>query len=1049
MAIKHFNSVYGFSVGEEPVYVIDSNRDVVAGNITTSGSLNVRTTGNSNVLIVGSSSANLTGNLSVSGWANVTGNITIDGAVTSVDHVDYDTANVGNIVSSVGRTVWNDGDGTLDLGLKGGNVVLQIGQEEVLRVYNGTGNTLTSGQVVRVIGAQGNRPSVELARADAESTSINTIGMVTETIANDSEGFVTISGIVRGLDTTAFSGGEQLYLSPTVAGAYTATKPSAPNHVVVVGWVTRVHASVGAIFVKIDNGYELDELHNVSIANATSGQTLVYSNSNVWVNQNLEYDTIANAPSYTAYSGLTQKSLRVGNANLSFTPTIETGYVAAANYVGTYSGFTIQNRNGGNTSSTNMYFAIDSSTETTDYAVFGLNSSNYNFGSDTVDGAKKSFYFGVSNGDISLIPNFYDGGNIHLSYSGMTKAISILDSGAISTATTFSANTGNFTFTPGTSGQVLVSGGASAAVSWSNNVPHANTANTANSVAGANVTGTVANATYATSAGTVTTAAQPNITSVGTLTSLTVSGNVSAGNVSGGNLVTANYISGTLTTAAQGNITSVGNLTSLVVSGNMTVADNLTVSGTTTSVNVTSLNVSDTIIEMGGLSNGSPLTTNDGKDRGALMHYYTTAAVDAFMGWDNGNGEFAFGSNVTVSNSVVTFNTLGNIRASVYIGNGSGLTALAGANVTGTVANANYSSYSNVASTANSVAGANVTGQVSYAATANSVAAANVSGTVANANYSAYAGIITTAAQPNITSVGTLTALSVTGNVSAGNVSGGNLVTANYVTGTLTTAAQPNITSVGTLTSLSITGNVTAGNVSGGNLVTANYVTGTLTTAAQPNITSVGTLSSLSVTANISGGNLSISGKSNLGAVGNVIITGGSNLQLLQTDGAGNLSFVNPFTTWSSNTTWTLGATTTAPSFATSNTRRIMWREDRKILYIRGFYNASSSSGTANGSGEYLLTIPSGYTIDTTLTGTNGIGVKYGMSVGRVYIDDASGLFAFIGDGIVLVYDSTRVKFVTPYYGSSTGASAIVGSGYFNLVQDRYYMTFDIALPIT
>jgi hypothetical protein len=239
-----------------------------------------------------------------------------------------------------------------------------------------------------------------------------------------------------------------------------------------------------------------------------------------------------------------------------------------------------------------------------------------------------------------------------------------------------------------------------------------------------------------------------------TSNAVTMSGNLSAGNVNGGNLVSANYVSGTLTTAAQPNITSVGTLTDLSVSGNAVIGGNLAVNGNVTYVNVDTLQVEDPVISLGGGPNGAPLTSNDGKDRGTLLNYYTTSAIDGFMGWDNSNGEFAFGSNVSIVNDVVTFNTLGNVRVGNIIGNGQALTGLTGANVTGQVGNA------------------------------------------------LVAGTVYTNAQPNITSVGTLTSLSVTGNVSAGNVNAGNLLTANFVTGTLTTAAQPNVTSVGTLTSL-------------------------------------------------------------------------------------------------------------------------------------------------------------------------------------------------------------------------------------------------------
>jgi hypothetical protein len=161
--------------------------------------------------------------------------------------------------------------------------------------------------------------------------------------------------------------------------------------------------------------------------------------------------------------------------------------------------------------------------------------------------------------------------------------------------------------------------------------------------------------------------------------------------------------------------------------------------------------------------------------------------------------------------------------------------------------------------------------------------------------------------------------LSLTGNANVGNIGGTNAVFTN-LTGTLTTAAQPNVTSVGTLTSLTTSGNVLAanvnsnasvtgvtgtfsGNVSGGNLTTAGAVvatgnitggnvsgtllTGTLTTAAQPNVTSVGTLTSLSVTGNVTGGNIS-AGSGIISTTGNV--SGGNIVSPIVTGGAGTLT---------------------------------------------------------------------------------------------------------------------------------------------------------------
>ena len=429
-----------------------------------------------------------------------------------------------------------------------------------------------------------------------------------------------------------------------------------------------------------------------------------------------------------------------------------------------------------------------------------------------------------------------------------------------------------------------------------------------------------ATAGSATTAGTVTTAAQPNITSVGSLTSLTLAANGditlsgAGSNVQGANIVSASFLAGTLTTAAQPNITSVGSLTSVTVTGNANVSNlnasgnaiitgNLSVLGNITSINVENLNVEDPIISLGGGANGNALTTNDGKDRGTALQYYTTTPVTAFMGWDNGNAEFAMGANVSISaGEIVTYNTLGNVRVATVLGNIDGSSAnFANANL-GNTATANF-----------------------FVGTFYGVA-----------NSSTRAGTVTTNAQPNITSVGTLSSLAVTGNVTAGNIvgtlangnsniriaadssvaisstgnanilvvtgTGANIAGTGNFTGnvtvgnlygplangnsnvriaasngnvTLTAVGNTTVTVTGTGVNVSgtlntgtgiITGNgsgltsITGANVTG-TVANATYAVsagtvGTVTTAAQPNITSVGTLSSLTVTANTTTGGI-------------------------------------------------------------------------------------------------------------------------------------------------------------------------------------------------
>lgn len=253
--------------------------------------------------------------------------------VTLFDHIDFNTASAS--AGAVGRLVWNDTDGTLDLGLKGGNVTLQLGQEELIRVVNKTGTNLLEAnyQVVRLDGAQGQRPKIALAQANTELGSAETIGIVTETINDNQEGFVTVSGQVRNIDTTGmlqgevWADGDTLYLSPTVAGRLTKVKPTAPNHTVIVGFVIYAHATQGKLFVKVNNGYELDELHNVLITTPSDNQVLQYdSATGLWKNETLAAGgtgTVTSVSGTGGYGGLTLSGTVTtsGNITLGGTPT--------------------------------------------------------------------------------------------------------------------------------------------------------------------------------------------------------------------------------------------------------------------------------------------------------------------------------------------------------------------------------------------------------------------------------------------------------------------------------------------------------------------------------------------------------------------------------------------------------------------------------------------------------------------------------------------------------------------------------------------------------
>jgi len=149
----------------------------------------------------------------------------------------------------------------------------------LVQVRNTTGATLTKGTVVYMSGATGQIPTVSKALATSDATSAQSLGMMTTDLANNSNGYVTVIGLLSNLNTSAFTDGAQLYLSSTVAGEYTATKQYAPAHLVYVGFVEHAHPTQGKIFVKVQNGYELDELHDVSARSPTTGQTIVYNSA--------------------------------------------------------------------------------------------------------------------------------------------------------------------------------------------------------------------------------------------------------------------------------------------------------------------------------------------------------------------------------------------------------------------------------------------------------------------------------------------------------------------------------------------------------------------------------------------------------------------------------------------------------------------------------------------------------------------------------------------------------------------------------------------------
>jgi hypothetical protein len=212
-------------------------------------------------------------------WAAISG--AGGGLTMPFDSITFNTAKDGTV--GVGEVEYNDTQGSLIQGLKGGNVTNIIGQQLHQRVNNRTGATLAKGDVVYLSGSQGNRITVAKALGVTDAFSANTFGIVAESIANNQSGYVITEGLITGINTSALVEDSAVYLSPTVAGGLTSTKPQAPQHTVYIGVCVKSNAGSGELFVKIRNGQELDELHDVRISNPLNNASLYYKSSEgIW-----------------------------------------------------------------------------------------------------------------------------------------------------------------------------------------------------------------------------------------------------------------------------------------------------------------------------------------------------------------------------------------------------------------------------------------------------------------------------------------------------------------------------------------------------------------------------------------------------------------------------------------------------------------------------------------------------------------------------------------------------------------------------------------------
>jgi hypothetical protein len=215
---------------------------------------------------------------------NITSMTGVTGGISSPDFIQFDTG--ATVTNAAGRLYWDSTQQTLTVGLNA-NIAADIGQTLYAYATNDESVTINKGQPVYMFAAQGDRVSVKLASNSGDATSAKTLGVCAENIAAGQAGMILCQGVQDGLDLSAYTAGDTLYLGAT-AGTLTNIKPYAPNHLVYIGVVERANAGNGRLYVRVQNGYELDELHNVSAQNPTNGQVLIYNEStSLWTKNTL------------------------------------------------------------------------------------------------------------------------------------------------------------------------------------------------------------------------------------------------------------------------------------------------------------------------------------------------------------------------------------------------------------------------------------------------------------------------------------------------------------------------------------------------------------------------------------------------------------------------------------------------------------------------------------------------------------------------------------------------------------------------------------------
>jgi len=209
----------------------------------------------------------------------------------NVNNIDFDTI-TGSPAYLEGRLFYDNVDKALAYYNDVNGVTVNIGQENLVRVYNNTGSTIFNGKVCYINGAFGEFPTVALAKADSLTTSQSTLGICTADIPDSTYGYITTDGLVHDVNTFGMSAGAPLYLSAATAGEFTTTAPLQPNYAIIVGYVTKVDASTGVVYVHIDRlpWFPNGEIRLTAASTALPTTPTIFTSPSVITQQGMSYD---------------------------------------------------------------------------------------------------------------------------------------------------------------------------------------------------------------------------------------------------------------------------------------------------------------------------------------------------------------------------------------------------------------------------------------------------------------------------------------------------------------------------------------------------------------------------------------------------------------------------------------------------------------------------------------------------------------------------------------------------------------------------------------